>query len=298
MGNPIRPCTHPKCADSHGDPYVTSLGMCEPCQTRFERLLCRLVVDWVNLSANLPTPARTGSRERRTTQQVYGHPAEWASDAAAQIASVLNETHDALADLLGETPPPHPAIAERLRVRSAWNYLECRIPQLALADFGGDTAAEMRGTCTTRSAASSGSPGRGSSCRHRARHASYAPCSGRSTRKQVCAPLSEDTPILLSFHGTTIAPNTANENLRRVKDGTPLHWVTWGNLRDTVATHVAGRSGDPRRASAQLGHAQGATMAVKRYIDRRGYVHAVVDNSEYLEELDPRKVGAIVESPC
>lgn len=139
----ISPCKYPKCADIHGDAQLTSLGMCEPCQRRFTRLLGWLVMDWVNISTTLPTPARR-SQERHVTQVTYGHPAEWASDTTALIATVLNESHDSLADYLGETPPPHPGTLERIRVRSAWDYLECRIPQLAATDFGGDVAVEMR----------------------------------------------------------------------------------------------------------------------------------------------------------
>lgn len=139
----ISPCKYPKCADIHGDPQLTSLGMCEPCQRRFARLLGWLVMDWVNIATTLPTPARR-AQERRVTQVVYGHPAEWASDTAAEIGAILNESHDSLAEHLGETPPPHPGITEHLRVRAAWDYLECRIPQLAASDFAGDVAVDMR----------------------------------------------------------------------------------------------------------------------------------------------------------
>lgn len=110
--------------------------------------------------------------------------------------------------------------------------------------------------------------------------------------KAWCKPSSQDSPILASMRGRMVEPDAANSNLLRAKENTPLDWVTWGNLRDTVATHVAGRTGDPRRASAQLGHSQGATMVVGHYIDPNGYVHPVVDNSEVLEELNPAKVGA------
>lgn len=114
--------------------------------------------------------------------------------------------------------------------------------------------------------------------------------------KRVCAPESQDSPMLVSLRGGMVEPDAADSNLARSKQDSTLAWVTWGNLRDTVATHVAGRSGDPRRASAQLGHSEGASMAIGHYIDPRGYVHAVVDNSEFLEELDPTKVGAKLEA--
>ncbi|BAD56356.1 hypothetical protein IU414_06490 [Nocardia farcinica] len=140
----ISPCTFPGCRDSAGDPALTSLGMCDPCQSQFSRLLGWLTMDWVNLTTTLPTPARRAQERVSRGRQVFGHPAEWASDTAAQIAAVLNETHDALADHLTETPPPHPGVGERYRVRAAWTYLECRIDRLAAAPFGGDVAVEMR----------------------------------------------------------------------------------------------------------------------------------------------------------
>lgn len=144
MGNSIRPCTYPDCADRNGDPELTSEGMCPWCQKRFARLLGWLVMDWVHLSVVLPMPAARGAGERRTTQKVYGHPAEWASDTAAEIAHTLNNWHDALADHLNTSPAPHPGITERERVRAAWDFLECRIPQLAAYEGGGDAAVEIR----------------------------------------------------------------------------------------------------------------------------------------------------------
>ncbi|MBF6133494.1 hypothetical protein IU501_10835 [Nocardia otitidiscaviarum] len=138
----ISPCKYPRCADHNGDPELTGDGMCDRCQRRFARLLARLTVDWVNLHAHLPTPPARRQAVRIAPERVYGHPAEWASDTAARIAVVLNETHDALADHLGETPPPHPGVTEHRRVRAAWYYLECRVPELALYPGGGDIAAE------------------------------------------------------------------------------------------------------------------------------------------------------------
>lgn len=138
----ISPCTYPKCSDLNGDPRLTSLGMCEGCQRRFARLLGWLVMDWVNLSTLLPTPSAGKRTERRSTQRVYGHPAEWASDAAAEIAAVLNATHDALAEHLEQRPAPT-SPAELSRVRAAWDFLECRIPELASYSGGQDAAIEI-----------------------------------------------------------------------------------------------------------------------------------------------------------
>lgn len=143
MGNRISPCTYPKCGGSNGDPQLTSLGMCEPCQRRLTRLLGWLVMDWVNLASTLPTPAQR-HQERRMASRVFGHPAEWASDTVAEIAATLNGAHDALADHLGHTPAPHPGVSEPLRVRAAWDFLECRIRDLAAYPGGGDIAVEWR----------------------------------------------------------------------------------------------------------------------------------------------------------
>jgi hypothetical protein len=117
--------------------------MCKHCQRRFARLLGWLVMDWVHLATALPTPSAGGRQEVRTSQKVYGHPAEWASDTAADIAAVLNATHDALADHLGHRSAPT-SPGEVFRVRAAWDFLECRIPELALYSGGEDAAIEMR----------------------------------------------------------------------------------------------------------------------------------------------------------
>lgn len=92
-----------------------------------------------------------------------------------------------------------------------------------------------------------------------------------------------------------IAPCTAERVLVRVRTGTSPAWVTFGNLRDTVATHVAGKTGDPRRAGAQLGLAEGAGVATGSHIDPNGYIHPVVDNADALEDLEPSKIGAKLE---
>ncbi|MFE3051587.1 hypothetical protein [Nocardia sp. NPDC059236] len=117
--------------------------MCEPCQRRLARLLGWLVLDWVNLATHLPTAVARLQAIRSSSERVYGHPAEWASDMSAEIAAKLNGAHDALADHLGETPPPHPGVTEHRRIRAAWTYLECRIPELALYDETGDITAEL-----------------------------------------------------------------------------------------------------------------------------------------------------------
>ncbi|EOM78051.1 hypothetical protein DW322_11200 [Rhodococcus rhodnii] len=139
----VRPCRHPRCDRDHGNPALTELGMCDPCQRHLHRLLGWLVLDWVNLARNLPTPTAPAGTDHRATRHTYGHPAEWASDTARSIADTLNEIHDALADHLGETPPPHPTVTDRIRVRAAWRYLEPRIHLLSATDWATDTVTEL-----------------------------------------------------------------------------------------------------------------------------------------------------------
>lgn len=136
-------CVYPNCSDQNGEPRLTNEGMCRPCQDRYRRLLRWLVLDWVNLHTNMPTPPRREDGEPRTTSKVYGHPAEWASDTAAEIADTLNWIHDDTADHLNQTPPPHPGTTEAGRIRKAWKYLDPRIPTLATYPAAEDTAAAL-----------------------------------------------------------------------------------------------------------------------------------------------------------
>lgn len=88
-----------------------------------------LVEDWALLRARLPKPVAQENGRRQTSRE-YGHPAEWASDKARQIADLLNSWHDLLAEHRNEHRPPPAGAAEETRVRKAWQYLEPRIEQL------------------------------------------------------------------------------------------------------------------------------------------------------------------------
>lgn len=89
----------------------------------------RLTLDWVHLHNDLPRPVHRDIT-RRPKYREYGHPAEWPSDKAAQIADLMWSWHDMLAEHRGETPPPPAHSAEIVRVTKAWQYLEPRIEQL------------------------------------------------------------------------------------------------------------------------------------------------------------------------
>lgn len=93
-----------------------------------------LTLDWIYLRSTLPTPPHNDNITRRTTTRSYGHPAEWASDKAAEIVDILTSWHDLLAEHRRETPPPNGA--EQHRIVSAWKYLEPRCEQLVeLIDY-------------------------------------------------------------------------------------------------------------------------------------------------------------------
>lgn len=114
---------------------------------RTREIFYQLILDWVYLHQQLPRPAVSSHAERRANRE-YGHPAEWAADKAAQIAGILTDWHDLMADHRGETRPANKImfgsdlartqfdfviearLSEQKRVVAAWNYLEPRFDQL------------------------------------------------------------------------------------------------------------------------------------------------------------------------
>ncbi len=137
-------CTHPDCKRDNGNPTHTPGGMCTPCQRRVATTLQRVVLDWVQLRRDLPAPNKT-DRERGAKVKDYGHPAEWASDMAADIAACLYAAHDNLAEALDSTRPPKVAASEGAAVREAYNYLSVRIHKLAHQDWAPDIIVEWMG---------------------------------------------------------------------------------------------------------------------------------------------------------
>lgn len=137
----VSPCKYPGCDRDNGDPQLTDLGMCEPCQRRYGRLLEWLVEDWAILHTVMPAPVRR-SASAKSSNRVYGHPREWASDTAASIAGRMYWTAAELAEALGEKPPRR-AIREAGTLRAAYRYLEPRVEQLALMEGAEAAAAEL-----------------------------------------------------------------------------------------------------------------------------------------------------------
>lgn len=103
-----------------------------------------LTLDWLYLTTHMPIPSTNDPTRRRSNAREYGHPAEWASTQAAEIADILTSWHDDLAEHRGETRPRKArtrrkddgtdawiwAVNQRQRITTAWRYLEPRIEEL------------------------------------------------------------------------------------------------------------------------------------------------------------------------
>ncbi|WP_405137441.1 tyrosine-type recombinase/integrase [Nocardia sp. NBC_01388] len=102
--------------------------------------------------------------------------------------------------------------------------------------------------------------------------------------------VDEQRAVLSTKRGTFRSVSGLEGVLRQIVGGTAMDWVHFGNFRDTAATHVKGKTRSGARASAQLGHAEGSTVASTYYIDKEGYEHPAVDNAAAMESLKPSKL--------
>lgn len=93
---------------------------------RLRQTVYWLTLDWIHLRATMPLPPRVEGRVSNIRE--YGHPAEWASDKAAEIVELLHSWHDLLAEHRNEKRPPEGS--EQVRIVAAWKYLEPRCEQL------------------------------------------------------------------------------------------------------------------------------------------------------------------------
>jgi hypothetical protein len=140
----ISPCVMPGCRDSDGNPRLTRDTICDSSRRHYVRVLDQIVLSYVLIRRDMPAPAAPpGEKVMRIVAKVYGHPAEWASDIARDIADILNATHDDLADHLSRQPPPHPLSRELGRVSAAHQFLTANFPQLCTYPAAADTAEAM-----------------------------------------------------------------------------------------------------------------------------------------------------------
>lgn len=106
----------------------------EVTEHRLRRLIDELCGMYHTLSEELPKPVSHQAGRRGPSSPTSGHPAEWASDAAAQIADMLWSWSDLIAEMRSETRP-RPAVDPRSGrrlwleadvVRKAYRYLTPR----------------------------------------------------------------------------------------------------------------------------------------------------------------------------
>lgn len=135
----IRPCNHPYCRDgSDGEPTLTTLGMCEPCQDRYRNAYQNLVRDYWRLRHTIPQPVRSGGESERRSK-TYSHPAEWAADQTSQIARIFRDAELDARVYLGEEKPLR-VMTETARVTQATRYLDPRFDALCRMDHATVTA--------------------------------------------------------------------------------------------------------------------------------------------------------------
>lgn len=140
----IGPCVFPGCRGEDGNPVLTALGICPDCQPKLHRLLTDVVLDYVNLKRNMPKPVPKSRNGRGAASRAgYGHPAEWASDTAAEIKETLFWFADELADFLLTPPPAMLGGDEAAAVNACYRFLLNNFDFLARHDMAGHVAAEL-----------------------------------------------------------------------------------------------------------------------------------------------------------
>jgi hypothetical protein len=129
----IHDCTYPGCREGQdGKPALTALGCCAACQSRLRRLLTDVVLDFVTLKTRLPRPAaKANVGGGQSYRDGYGHPAEWASDLAADIRHALFwHVDDLAAHLNMPASEERPGADEIAVVRAAYGFLTANFAAL------------------------------------------------------------------------------------------------------------------------------------------------------------------------
>lgn len=137
----IGPCLYPGCRDVDGNPRLTRDVICLPSRRHYWTIIDRLVLHYVLIRRDLPAPTPPpGERVMRVQTREYGHPREWASDTAREIADQLSEAHDGLAEYLSHDGPPWQGHDEARRVVISHHYLTAWFDYLCVMPGAGDTA--------------------------------------------------------------------------------------------------------------------------------------------------------------
>jgi ribosomal protein L37AE/L43A len=139
----VQPCVYPGCDAGEGQPALTTQVMCGRSRRRYRREVDWIVMDYVTLKMTMPAPVKRGGSIRSSNLRSYGHPAEWASDKAAEIAQALNWIEDGLRDHLGYAPPPNPGVDHNRLVAHAYKLLTDKFDDLCTYPIAGDSATEI-----------------------------------------------------------------------------------------------------------------------------------------------------------
>lgn len=144
------PCVYPRCDDGsvrdEKTPRLTRNVICNNCRKRYAKTLDWLVQDYATIKHELPAPARRpgdGSQHVSPKAKSFGHPAQWASDAARKIADSLNWAEDDLRDYRRDEPGVHPLVFEVHVVQRAYAYLTAHFEDLCTFPQAGDLAAYL-----------------------------------------------------------------------------------------------------------------------------------------------------------
>lgn len=151
------PCIYPGCDDPYEIdglmvhiPALTKNTICGPCRTRYSKLLFWIIGDYDQIKRSMPSPARRpgdGSKHVSPKAKSFGHPAEWASDAARMIADRFNALEDDLREHRGEREVLRRSI-EVYRVSRSYDYITKRFDDLCtfpLADDWAGMLVDMHG---------------------------------------------------------------------------------------------------------------------------------------------------------
>lgn len=114
--------------------------MCARSRRHYWNRVQGLVALYAEIKTAMPSLTR-GEVSSSGTSKSFGHPAQWASDTAREIARLLNDLEDDLRDTLGHAPPPNEHTTSEARmVDHAWKYISNRFDALCTHPAAGDLA--------------------------------------------------------------------------------------------------------------------------------------------------------------
>ncbi|SDJ07664.1 hypothetical protein SAMN05444157_1611 [Frankineae bacterium MT45] len=120
----VSPCIYPRCDDGKGEKVLTRQVMCNDCRRLYWQQIRWLMLDYLTLVTQLPKPVRSGTSVGKAPKsKSFGHPAQWASDMAREIAAAFHFAELMLAEHLGHDRVLDPKKPQAARTRDAWLYI-------------------------------------------------------------------------------------------------------------------------------------------------------------------------------